>query len=126
LDEEKARNGLFLLRENRGLHKAKLCIINNEPEGKECGGIYECVRQCQDLCYVSENEGMSIRQRQAEGIVSAKARGVRFEPITKELPDNFFEIVRQKEEGKISLKETLEQTGLSQTTYYRRLREYQK
>ncbi|MBQ9438953.1 MAG: recombinase family protein, partial [Lachnospiraceae bacterium] len=44
------------------------------------------------LSYVAENERLNIRQRQAEGIAAAKARGVRFGPLPKPLPGNFHEV----------------------------------
>ena len=44
------------------------------------------------LSYVAENERLNIRQRQAEGIAAAKARGVKFGRPPKPLPDNFYEV----------------------------------
>ena len=41
---------------------------------------------------VAENERTNIRQRQAEGIAAAKARGVRFGRPPMPLPDNFEEV----------------------------------
>jgi len=78
----------------------------------------------QILSYVAQCD--NIRQRQAEGIAVAKEKGVRFDSPALELPKNFGEIVTQKEQGKISLAEVLKLTGFSQSTYYRRLREWRK
>ena len=80
----------------------------------------------QILSYVAQNERESIRQRQAEGIAAAKARGVHFGPPAKKPPANFGEIVKLREQGRITFRDALNQTGLSQSTYYRRLRECQK
>ena len=44
------------------------------------------------LSYVAENERTNIRQRQAEGIAAAKARGVHFGRRPNPLPDNFYEV----------------------------------
>lgn len=41
------------------------------------------------LSYISENERENIRQRQAEGIAVAKAKGIRFGPTPLPIPDNF-------------------------------------
>ena len=41
------------------------------------------------LSYAAENERMNIRQRQVEGIVAAKALGVKFGRPPISLPDNF-------------------------------------
>ena len=43
----------------------------------------------QVLSFVAENERVNIRQRQAEGIAAAKARGVRFGRPPRPLPENF-------------------------------------
>ena len=44
----------------------------------------------QVLSFVAENERTNIRQRQAEGIAAAKARGVRFGRPEKENPADFW------------------------------------
>lgn len=75
------------------------------------------------LSYVAQNERETIRKRQAEGIASAKARGVHLGRPIKRSPDNFADVVKKWEKGKISFGEALEQTGLKQGTFYNRLRE---
>ncbi|MCL2386710.1 MAG: recombinase family protein [Defluviitaleaceae bacterium] len=75
------------------------------------------------LSYVAQNERETIRKRQAEGIASAKARGVQFGRPTKKPPDNFVDLAKQWKHGKLKTKELIELTGLSETTLYRRLRE---
>ena len=72
---------------------------------------------------VAELERGYILQRQAEGIASAKARGVKFGRPVKKPPDNFDVLARQWERGKLRTKDFMEQTGLSESTLYRRLRE---
>jgi len=76
------------------------------------------------LSYIAQNERETIRQRQAEGIAAAKARGVRFGRPDLPLPDNFGELVRQWERGKLPLAEVLAQSGLGRSTFYTRLNEY--
>ena len=54
----------------------------------------------QILCYVAQVERENIRQRQAEGIAAAKARGVRFGREKMPVPDSFYplwEKFRRKE-----------------------------
>jgi DNA invertase Pin-like site-specific DNA recombinase len=72
---------------------------------------------------VAQNERENIRKRQTEGITAAKARGVRFGRPIKKSPENFYDLVRSWERGKLTLKEILDQTGLKEATFYRRLRE---
>lgn len=47
----------------------------------------------QILSYVAQTERENIKQRQAEGIAAAKARGVKFGRPEKSLPDNFDKVV---------------------------------
>ena len=76
------------------------------------------------LSYVAENERMNIRQRQAEGIAAAKARGVRFGRQEKEIPADFGKIVREWEQKRLTVNEAAGRCGMSESTFYRRLREY--
>jgi len=73
---------------------------------------------------VAELEREHILQRQAEGIAAAKARGVHLGRPIKKPPENFAEVVKLWERGKINIDEALEQTGLKQATFYNRLREF--
>ena len=73
---------------------------------------------------MAELERDCILERQAEGIASAKKRGVKFGRPIKKPPDNFAEVVKKWECKKISFKEALIQTGLKESTFYNRLREY--
>ena len=57
------------------------------------------------LSFVAENERMNIRQRQAEGIAAAKARGVRFGRPPKALPKNFYAVLHRWEAGELSGKD---------------------
>jgi len=76
------------------------------------------------LSYVAHNERETIRTRQAEGIKSARARGVRFGRAIIKPPENFGELIKQWERGEIHISDLLEQAGLKEATFYRRLREY--
>ena len=76
------------------------------------------------LGFVSQIERESIKKRQAEGIASAKNRGVKFGRPKKKPPKNFAQVVKNWECGKINFDEALKQTGLKQATFYNRLREY--
>lgn len=75
------------------------------------------------LSFVAENERDNIKKRQAQGIVAAKLKGVKFGRPVIEAPPGFEKIARDFLQGKIKLAEAAEKTGLSKTTFYRRLRE---
>ena len=78
------------------------------------------------LSYVAENERTNIRQRQAEGIAAAKARGVHFGRRPNPLPDNFYETYQLWKMKKISVSEAAKQCGMPQTTFFERARAYEK
>ena len=71
------------------------------------------------LSFVAENERMNIRQRQAEGIATAKKRGVKFgrPPIPK--PDNFDEMYKLWKDKKITARNAAENCDLTIDTFYR-------
>lgn len=92
--------------------------------GKDLMGTFLSDIVLQVLSFVAENERSNIRQRQAEGIAAAKARGVRFGRPAIKIPDHFGEIVRAWEKKDITLQDAIAQCGMSEATFYRRLREY--
>jgi len=72
---------------------------------------------------IAELERECTLIRQAEGIAAAKAQGKHLGRPIKKPPENFADVVKQWERGKISFDEALRQTGLKQATFYNRLRE---
>lgn len=92
--------------------------------GKDLMGTFLADIVLQILSFVAQNERENIRKRQAQGIAAAKAKGVRFGRAAIPLPPNFAEVVKSWEKGLLPFQEVLRQTGLSESTFYRRLREY--
>ena len=92
--------------------------------GKDLMGTFLSDIVLQVLSFVAENERTNIRQRQAEGIAAAKARGVRFGRPKKEIPADFGEIVAAWERKQLPISEALTRCDMSEATFYRRLREY--
>jgi DNA invertase Pin-like site-specific DNA recombinase len=90
---------------------------------KDLMGTFIADLVLQILSFVAHSERDAIRKRQAEGIAAARARGVRFGGTVIKPPENFPALVKQWERGKLHFKELLEQTGLKEATFYRRLRE---
>ena len=78
------------------------------------------------LSYVAENERMNIKQRQAEGIAAAKARGIKFGRPPLRLPDNFHQVHKEWREGKISVTQAAKACGLPQSTFFRKARKYEE
>lgn len=91
--------------------------------GKDLMGTFLSDIVLQVLSFAAENERINIRQRQAEGIAAAKARGVRFGRPQIQLPDHFGRIVRAWEKKEITISEAVRYCNMSEATFYRRLRD---
>lgn len=78
------------------------------------------------LSYVAENERLNIRQRQAEGIVAAKVRGVRFGRPAKPLPDNFHDIRRRWRDKELTLKQAAKACNMPETTFFDKVQRFEK
>ena len=80
----------------------------------------------QVLSFVAENERTNIRQRQAEGIAAAKARGVKFGRPPRPLPDNFYDVHKAWRDKKMTLKEAAEACDLPVGTFYGKSIQFEK
>ena len=92
--------------------------------GKDLMGTFLSDIVLQVLSFAAENERTNIRQRQAEGIAAAKARGVRFGRPQINMPEYFGKTVRSWERKEITVEEAVRRCGVSESTFFRRLREY--
>jgi len=105
-----------------------ICVLDmpllDTRNGKDLMGTFIADLVLQILSFVAQSERENIKKRQAEGIAAAKARGVRFGRPEKEVPEDFGRIVRAWEQKKLSFADVLEKCNMSETTFYRRLREY--
>lgn len=90
--------------------------------GKDLMGTFLSDIVLQVLSFVAENERSNIRQRQAEGIAAAKARGVRFGHPPMDMPEGFEELKRQWTEGKITSRQAGKLLGVSYQTFLRRVK----
>ena len=70
------------------------------------------------LAIADESRREERRQRQAEGIAAAKARGVRFGRPASPVPDNFDKIHQEWRAGKMSLQQAAEACSISKGTFY--------
>ena len=74
------------------------------------------------LSFVAQNERENIRQRQAEGIAAAKAKGVVFGRPTKYDPYYYFDIIVRYRKSEISRAETIKTIGCGKSTLHRMVR----
>ena len=86
--------------------------------GKDLMGTFLSDIVLQVLSFVAENERTNIKQRQAEGIAAAKARGVKFGRPQRALPDNFDEVRRDWQDKKITLRQAAAACQMPVGTFY--------
>lgn len=107
--------------------KADIAVIDmpllDTRQGKDLLGTFLSDIVLQLLSFVAENERHNIKQRQAEGIAAAKAKGVTFgRPRIKE-PEDFEEIYMEWKQKKISPRDAAYLSGMSLSAFYARVRQ---
>lgn len=102
--------------------KADIVVIDmpllDTRKNKDLLGTFISDLILQILSYVAEQERTFIKQRQKEGIASAKSNGVKFGRPKIEKPDNFDIVVSQWKNKEIKTKEALELLNLRPNTFY--------
>lgn len=86
--------------------------------GKDLLGTFLSDIVLQVLSFVAENERSNIRQRQAEGIAAAKARGVKFGRPRRPLPDNFEEVCQAWRDRNMTLREAAAACKMPPSTFH--------
>jgi len=105
-----------------------ICVIDmpllDTRNGKDLMGTFIADLVLQILSFVAQNERENIKKRQAAGIAAAKARGVHMGRPVLPIPENFEATLKEWEAGKITLLEAQKRCNMTETTFYRRRREY--
>ncbi len=105
-----------------------ICVLDmpllDTRHGKDLMGTFIADLVLQILSFVAQNERENIRKRQEQGIAAAKARGVKFGRPTLEPPEDFAQVVEAWEQKDLSFSRALAACGMSQATFYRRLKEH--
>lgn len=119
------QNQWRILTKEKGIDIAVLDMpLLDTRQDKNLMGTFIADLVLQILSFVAQNERENIRKRQAEGIAAAKAKGVRFGRPEREMPEDFEQIVLEWEQKRLTFEKALERCGMSESTFYRRLREY--
>lgn len=71
------------------------------------------------LGYVAERERDNIKIRQAEGIASAKSRGVKFGRPTSKIPKDFIRTYELYKNGLIKVKDVMSMCNIAKSTFYK-------
>ncbi len=125
------RNYTEILEQWRILTKEKsidICVLDmpllDTRHGKDLMGTFIADLVLQILSFVAQNERENIRKRQEQGIAAAKERGVKFGRPALSMPSDFGRIVQAWESKRLPLESALAQCSMSQSTFYRRVKEY--
>ena len=105
-----------------------ICVLDmpllDTRQGKDLMGTFIAELVLQILSFVAQSERENIKKRQAQGITAAKAKGVKFGRPESPLPDDFDKIIKDWDKGTLSTADALKLCNMSESTFYRRRREY--
>lgn len=106
--------------------KADIVVIDipllDTRNNKDLLGTFISDLVLQILSYVAEQERNFIKQRQKEGISSAKSNGIKFGRPKIEKPSNYDDVIKLWKNKKIKSKEAMEMLGLKPNTFYNLLK----
>lgn len=95
------------------------------PEGQEW--ILDMINTIliEVLSSIAEQERLTIRKRQREGIEAAKKKGKHLGRPKLQIPESFPFVYKQWKSGELTAREAMRQTQMSSSSFYRRVREYE-
>ena len=115
-----------LLTKDKGIDIVVLDMpLLDTRRGKDLMGTFLSDIVLQVLSFVAENERTNIRQRQAEGIAAAKARGVKFGRPPKPLPEGFHDAYQRWKQGEITGTAAARECGMPLATFRYRAEIYE-
>lgn len=121
---EEIQNQWRILTKDKGIDIIVLDMpLLDTRHGKDLMGTFIADLVLQILSFIAQSEREKIRERQKQGIAAAKARGVHFGRPKKPVPEDFYKLVREWEKKRFQLSELLQKCDISESTFYRRLRE---
>lgn len=99
-------------------------LLDTRSKDKDLTGTFIADLVLQILSYVAQTEREFIHQRQAEGIASAKARGVKFGREKVDLPDGFEKAKEKFISGELTVRKAAELCGMNYGTFYNYVKNY--
>lgn len=109
--------------------KADIKIIDmpllDTTQYKDSLGTFVSDLVLQVLAFVAERERENIRQRQAEGLAIAKAKGKHLGRPKAELPEGFNRVYASWKAGEITAVKAMAYLNLTKTTFYKLVRKYE-
>ena len=92
------------------------------PEGQSW--VFEMVNNIliEVMGTIAEQERLTIKQRQAEGIVAVKAKGKKFGRPAMKKPENFDAVYASWRNGEITARKAIEMLGMKTSSFYKLVR----
>ena len=123
--EEILEQWRYLTKEKKvGICVLDMPILDTRRSG-DLVGVFIGDVVLQVLSFVAENERQNIRERQREGIVAARLRGVSFGRPEKDLPEKFTSVYREWREKRITGTEAARICGMARSSFYYRAKKMQ-
>ena len=128
------RNKQMILDEWQELIKVKkidIVVLDmpllNTLKYKELNGIETLISDLilQLLSYMAEDERNRIKQRQEEGIKTARNNGISFGRKKIGINETFKTVYNNWKQDKITAVEAMKRAGMKSNTFYRRVKEYE-
>ena len=101
-------------------------LLDTRNKGKDLTGTFVADLVLQILCYVAQVERENIRQRQAEGIAAAKARGVQFDRARKPVPEALPALWARYQGRELTARAAARELGVAHSTFLKWGRELEK
>lgn len=92
-------------------------LLDTRQKGRDLTGTFIADLVLQILSYVAQVERENIKQRQAEGIAAAKAKGVRFGREKMPIPEEFYALRTRYREGSITARAAARELGAAHSTF---------
>ena len=103
--------------DHQGIVVLDMPLLDTRQKAEDLTGTFIADLVLQILCYVAQVERENIRQRQAEGIAAARARGVRFGREKKPVPDGFEDLRGRYRRREITARAAAGQLGVVHSTF---------
>lgn len=92
-------------------------LLDTRKKGQDLTGTFIADLVLQILSYVAQMERENIRQRQAEGIAAARARGVKFGRAKMPVPDEFPALWERFCRREITARDAAQKLGVVHSTF---------
>ena len=92
-------------------------LLDTRQKGRDLTGTFIADLVLQILSDVAQVERENIKQRQAEGIAAAKAKGVRFGREKMPIPEEFYALRTRYREGSITARAAARELGVAHSTF---------